>query len=235
MAAILLYFSHRDGMIGNVEASEFILERLFESPQKVRILRLFMQNPDMRFSVAEASQRSATASRTVRAEIKKLVSIGLVTERMALVNNGGVNGDEVEGLVTHRNKKQRTPKGPFYAVNKSFPLLVELHALVTKSFLPSRKRLRREVQKIGKIKLAVLSGLFIDRDKSRTDMFLVGDNIEKRRLHNFFSRIESELGRSVKYTTMDTTEFKYRMDMYDRFIRDVLEYPHEKLINKLNV
>lgn len=218
-------------MIRSVEATEFILERLFESTPKVRVLRLFMQNPDTRFSVAEVSRRSAVPPRTARTEVKKLLGIGLLNERMALIGDGASS----QLRTARRGKKRKVSRGPFYTVNKTFPLLVELHGLVTKSFLPSRKRLRKEVQRIGSIKLAVLSGLFIDRDRSRTDMFLVGDNIETRRLNNFLNRIESELGRSVKYTTMDTSEFKYRLDMYDRFIRDILEFPHEKLINKLNV
>ena len=52
---------------------------------------------------------------------------------------------------------------------------------------------------------------------------------------NFLIRTESELGKSVQHTLMDTEEFRYRLDMYDRFLRDILEYPHEKLINKFDI
>ena len=63
----------------------------------------------------------------------------------------------------------------------------------------------------------------------------LGDDISKRKLDNFLSNVESELGKTVSYTLMETDEFKYRMGMFDRFLRDIFEYPHEKLLNKLNL
>ena len=85
------------------------------------------------------------------------------------------------------------------------------------------------------MKLAVLSGVFINSDNARTDLLIVGDDVKKRALENFLGHTESDLGRPIQYTLMDTEEFRYRMDMYDRFLRDILEYPHAKLINRLDI
>jgi len=34
---------------------------------------------------------------------------------------------------------------------------------------------------------------------------------------------------------MNVQDFKYRKDMFDRFVLDILEFPHRKLINKLKI
>ena len=88
---------------------------------------------------------------------------------------------------------------------------------------------------MGKVKLAVISGVFIQSENSRTDLLIVADGIQKRKLDRFLAKTESEIGRTIHHTVMETEEFQYRMDMYDRFLRDILEYPHQKIINKFNI
>ena len=85
------------------------------------------------------------------------------------------------------------------------------------------------------VKLAVLAGVFLNHENSRTDLLIVGDDITKRKLDRFLLYIESELGRSIQYTLMDMDEFKYRMGMYDRFLRDILEYPHTTIIDRIGI
>ena len=103
--------------------------------------------------------------------------------------------------------------------------------LILKTFFKPLKNEYRE----GLVLFSVLAGIFINSESSRADLLLVGDKLKKARLNNFFSWLESEIGKELNYVVMSTDEFKYRMDMYDRFVRDILEFPHEKLINKLHV
>jgi len=64
---------------------------------------------------------------------------------------------------------------------------------------------------------------------------IVGDGIKNKSLANFLKDLESEVGKEIDYVVLTTADFKYRYDMFDRFIRDILEKPHEKLINKLKI
>ena len=81
----------------------------------------------------------------------------------------------------------------------------------------------------------MLAGVFIGQENARTDILMVGEGITKTKLNQFLATTESEIGKTLHYTLMSTDEFRYRRDMYDRFLRDILEYPHEKLINRLGV
>lgn len=206
---------------------EGVLEKLFESVPKVRILRLFLQNSDRFFSFSEITQRSRVKSDIAKQELAKLITIGLLDTKI------GKSSPESE-LVS--SQKQGLKKIKLYGVDHEFDFLSELKELVTKSSRASRKKLFRQIKKLGNVKLAVLTGIFINREQTgRTDLLLVGENITKRKIENFLAQVESELGQSLHYTLMDTDEFKYRLNMYDRFLRDILEFSHEKLINKLDI
>lgn len=204
---------------------EQILEKLFESVSKARILRLFMRNPEDRFPFGEIVSRSQIRARVARTELRKFIHLGLIYSGF----------DRLE-LKEKRKVGTRIKKIPVYYANKEFIAFRELRDLVTRASVAPRKKLFRQLNGIGKVKLAVLSGIFITNgENARIDLLLVGDNINRRKLSTFMANTESELGKPIRHTVMDMEEFKYRTDMYDRFLRDILEYPHEKLINRLNI
>ncbi len=119
--------------------------------------------------------------------------------------------------------------------NKDFLAFPDLQLLFLKATPMSRQKILQRIKSLGNIKLAVLSGIFINNENSRVDLLLIGDNIKKTRLSRAISWFESEIGKELNYVVLTSEEFRYRMDMYDRFLRDILESPHEKLINKLHI
>jgi len=90
---------------------------------------------------------------------------------------------------------------------------------------------------LGKIRLAIISGLFLNESTGGeiADLFIVGDDINKDRLRTFLKALEAEVGKEIKFSLMDKDEFQYRYGMFDRFVRVLLEGPHEKIINKLGI
>ena len=204
---------------------EQLMEKLFESTSKVRVMRLFIQNPETSFTFPKILQRTQIKKSSAKKELIKLTKIGLIETKIATIKK-----EESPNGVKEKSKKMQV-----YHLNQQFPLLNELHALMVKSSTTSRKKILNQIKKLGKVKLAILSGIFINSDRSRTDLLIVGDDISKKRLENFLVEVESELGKTLSYTVMDTDEFRYRMNMLDRFLRDIFEYPHEKLINKMNL
>jgi hypothetical protein len=77
----------------------------------------------------------------------------------------------------------------------------------------------------------VVSGVFIGDDKSRVDILLVGDKLKKNILQQVIKGLEAEIGKELDYVVFDTNEFKYRLDMYDKLVCDILDLPHESLID----
>ena len=122
-----------------------------------------------------------------------------------------------------------------FFVNKTFLLYPELRNLVFKMAPEGRGMLLSKIKRLGDVKLALVSGVFTDTNAARADLVLVGDKLKKERVSKFFRVLQSEVGKELNYAVMTTEEFNYRFNLQDRFIRDVLDYPHEKLINKLGI
>ncbi len=190
--------------------SKEILEQLFDSPIKVRLLKLFLRNEDQFFCLQDISKRTKSDSSICKRHIKKLESIKFI-------------------VVKNKNNKK------FYSINKSFDFYNELKILVLKSSPASKEKILKKLRGLGRINLAVLSGVFMNAENSRMDILIVGDHIKKKNLSNFLKDLEADVGKEIDYVILSTEDFKYRYDMFDRFIRDVLEKPHEKLINKLKI
>lgn len=127
---------------------------------------------------------------------------------------------------------------PIYALNTDFEFFYELRDLILKSSPAEKDRMVGRLNKIGRIKLAIISGVFINKenlDPLITDLFIVGDDIDRRKLRAFLRAVEAEVGKEIRFTVMDKDEFQYRLAMFDRFIKVLLESPHEKLINRLGI
>ncbi|OPL11997.1 MAG: hypothetical protein AVO34_01920 [Firmicutes bacterium ML8_F2] len=190
--------------------SKEILEQLFDSPVKVRLLKLFLRNPTESFRLKDISTRTKSDIRSCSQQVKKLENINLISSK-------------------------KKGKVKVYSVNSGFDFYNELKTLVLKSSPASKDKLLQRLKSLGRIKLAVLSGVFINLDNSRVDLLVVGDGIKNKKLSGFLRDLEAEVGKEIDYVVFSVRDFTYRYDMFDRFIRDVMEKPHEKIINKLKI
>lgn len=143
-----------------------------------------------------------------------------------------------------KNKKRRVANKTdkiLYAVNSDFEFFKELKELILKSSPAEKDKMIKRISALGKVKLAVASGVLVagkdlnDIVESGVDLFIVGDEINKSKLHSFLRSLEAEVGKEIRFGLMEKDEFEYRYGMFDRFVRVLLENPHEKLINKLGL
>lgn len=142
-----------------------------------------------------------------------------------------------------KKKQIKKPVGAervFYALNPGFEFFGELRGLILKSSPAEKDKMIKRISGLGKVRLAIISGIFLNKDSADTidsdvDLFVVGDDINKARLRTFLRSLEAEVGKELRVGLMEKDEFQYRYDMFDRFVRVLLEGPHEKLINKLGL
>ena len=200
-----------------------ILEKLFDSPIKVRLLKLFLRNDNTFFSAEDIVSKIHISARYARKEMEKLNDINFFKTK------------KIKIKIKYGSKKIKVKKTIVYGVNHNFVFYPELKNLVSKSNPASEDNLKMGIQKIGKVKLVILSGLFINSESSRIDLVIVGEGISQKKLERFLGNLEAEVGKDIRYVVLTTEEFNYRLNMFDRFLRDVLDYPHKKLINKLKI
>ena len=85
-----------------------------------------------------------------------------------------------------------------------------------------------------KIKFLAISVIFIDEPEARVDVLIVGDDL-KRSIENVLRTIESEIGHDSPTVPFETSEFLYRVSVYDKFVRDILDFRHDRVIDRLGV
>lgn len=203
------------------------LEKLFGSSARVKIIRLFLSNPENLFSLDDVSRRAKAPTPAAKREISLFKSIGLIKQR----------DETIDEIVKLKDGTEKIKKKKFngYFLNTLFPFVHALRNLVINAAPADKEAMIKEINTIGRIKLVVFSGIFTNRENSRVDLLLVGDSMKETKLDKVLKNIEAEIGKEIVYAVFKTDDFMYRLGMYDRFIRDILEYPHEKAVNKLNI
>jgi hypothetical protein len=204
-----------------------VLEKLFGSPARVKIIRLFLLNPENLFNLKEISRRAKVNIALSRREISLLSGIEFIKQKTEKI-------DEIIKLKngTIKNKKKRING---FKLNLLFPFLHQLRNLVVTAAPINKEKFIKNLNSTGKIKVIITSGIFMQSEESKIDLLIVGDSIRRGALDRILKNIEADIGKELNYAIFTTEEFLYRFGMYDRFIRDIIDYPHEKLVNKLNI
>lgn len=201
-----------------------ILSKLFGSEAKVKIMRLFLFNPDTVFEVGNIADRVKEDPTRARKELVGLEKISLIKKKITGKTSVGKG-----------KKKETRVTGYGYYLNRNFSYLAPLQNFLINAKPLQPKEIVRKITQLGTVKLLVISGVFIQDSESRVDMLVVGDNIKKTHLENVVKTLEAEIGKELKYAYFTTADFTYRLSMYDKLIRDILDYPHEKIVNKLSL
>lgn len=176
-----------------------ILGKILGSPARVKIMRLFLLNKDNGLKNKEIIKRSRVSSSVARSELKLLLSVGFIKKR-------GIN----------------------YYFNYSFKyasLFEDL--LIIGSDTLDKDSILNNFKKNGRLKLLLISGVFIKDKDRRVDLLIVGDKMKKGKVEEGVRKLEAEIGSELTYALFDTKEFFYRLNMYDKLVRDILDFPHE--------
>ena len=191
------------------------LAKLFGGQARVRIMRLFLLNNETNFEIEEIVSHSRVSRENVRKEVNTLSAMDFIKHK----------------LVTKEGYRGSKKKVPTWSLNPSFKYLESLKDILIDPGLLLEESLPDRFKAAGKIKLMIVSGVFIGDNKSRADLLIVGDKLKKNVLQQVIKSLEAEIGKELDYVIFDTEEFRYRLDMYDKLICDILDLPHEKLID----
>lgn len=203
-----------------------ILEKLLGSAARVKIMRLFLFNPERTFDAEQVKDRSKVSPSQARSEIGMMQKIGLIKKR-------SFYKDVIRGKGSRR--KEYRVKATGWTLNEEFEYLEPLqHLLIYISPLRSADLIKR-LSRVGKLKLVITAGIFIQNWDSRVDLLVVGDDIRRGALDNLIKILESEVGREIRYATFETKDFQYRLGVYDKLVRDILDFPHEMLLNRIGL
>jgi hypothetical protein len=182
------------------------VSHIFGGEAKVKIMRLFIFNPDSVYEARTISDRTKERPILVRKRLNELMKAGLLKKRS---------------------------RG--FTLDKEYPYLVALRNFLIDAGPITEKQIIKKFSKVGAVKLILISGIFLHDNEARVDLLVVGDHLKKNKIVSAISSIEAELGREIRYATFETADFHYRFGMYDKLILDILDAKNHKILNKLSI
>jgi len=198
-----------------------MLEKLFTSKTRVKLLQLFVLNPDKSFSLPEIISNLKLKSEAIKKELDNLQRLGLISIVDFLP--AGDSGSD-------KNEKKSPP---LYKANSDFSLFEEMRALIIKAQVFNQQGLIDKISRLGRVKLLLLTGVFVNNPLSPIDLLVVG-RVNKILLIKQIKELEREVGKELNFTYLDTSEFMYRRNMTDVFLYEILEGKKIILIDELN-
>ncbi len=184
-----------------------MVQTLFGTPTRHIILRALVFNPDRPYSPRDFQKKYHVAPATARAELHRLAEARLVAT------------GESDGQTVYRMDAQN-------------PLYPELRALFLKAQLLTEYDFGKQIQRMGRVTLAVLTGYFTGVKEARTDILIVG-TVNRLKLRRVVRRFQREMDHDLRYTVMSRREYQYRNDITDRFLYDILENRKVVLVDTL--
>lgn len=192
-----------------------MLEQIFGSKARVKILKTFLGKPEQNYYTRQLSRDLNLQVNSVRRELENLKKIGFIKE--AQIDSQG-------------NDKKNSKK--YYSVNHEFILFIELKNLFSKANLISCTEFIECLEKDQDIKLLILSGIFTGDTKALSDILIVG-KINKSKFLKELEILENKINKEVNYTIMSEDEYLYRLDIHDIFLYKFRKNKNLEIINQL--
>lgn len=183
-----------------------MLEELFVSRVRVKILQLFISNPDQLLHVREIVRRVSEEINAVRRELSRMEKFGMVASEW------------------RANRR-------LYKFRKDYIYYRELVGLIAKSSGLGGSLIKNKA-KIGKLKFAFIATRFLRGVISPTDEVdvLVVGQIILPELQSIIADEQAKREHEINYSYMDEAEFHFRVRRRDPFILKVLVQPKVMLI-----
>lgn len=195
-----------------------MIEQLFGSKTRVKLLQLFYSNPNRSFYVREITRKIDEQINSVRRELANLLNVGLITS-------------------DNSNNKV------YYEVNQKYEFFAPLQEIFGGGVKPrkSGKAVSKaselpldeatELKALGNVEIAALMGQFTRDETSGIDILIVG-NVNQHALTKYVTELEKQEGKDLRYTVFSLDDFTYRLQIKDRFLSNVLRSKKQVLLDK---
>lgn len=195
-----------------IRTKEKILDTVLGSETKARALRFILRHPSQSFKLGEIARIINQNYNTTASFIDDLERVGIV-----------------------QKSSNKDSASIVYGINSNFRNYEELRDFCLKIFPTSTDALIKDLKEAGIIRLAILQGVFLNQGAVNIDFFVVADDIDNKKFEKVVKELEADVGQEINYTLMNTSEFTYRYNIYDRFVRNILKRKHITLIDDLKL
>ena len=198
------------------------LAQLLGNQNRSRLLRLFTLNQSEVFTASQAAKRSGIKNLAMQPEIKLLEQLNVIKKAKLSIQIGKgkrkvTAGKQQESAWTFNVDSEHAS-----AVSK---FVHEVSPMQYKAVVGALKG-------SGRISAIILSGSFVGDPSRPADLVLAADSLNENRLDAAIRDLEPKFGWEIRYAVFTTPEFRYRLTVQDKLIRDTLDYPHHVLLDR---
>lgn len=193
-----------------------MIDSLFGSKTRVKLLHLFLNNPEKSFYVREITRMIDEQINSVRRELANMVSVGIVQQ------------DAIDNKL-------------YYSVNEDYSYIKPLAAIFSDKNTEggmgaaSSVSWKDSLGRMRGLRLAIISGKLVVGSSSAVDLLLVGDDMSVVTIKNLVKKIEKDRKIEINYAVISYDDFYYRMSVKDRFIMDIVRNKHSVLVDTENI
>lgn len=183
-----------------------VLDRLFSSKARVRILALFLLHPGARFHAQALAKSIGIRYSAVWKELVKLERAGILVS-----DNAG--------------------RIKYYSLEPRFPILNELRIIFLKTVWLG-DAIRQALSDQPNIYAVFIYGSFASGEmdtSSDIDLMVLGE-VDLGTMSPLIMRLEKELGRSINYAIFGKNDWHKRLQAGDPFLTNVLTSPRIMLL-----
>jgi predicted transcriptional regulator len=201
-----------------------MVEQLFGSKTRVKLLRLFYSNPNRSFYVREITRKIEEQINSVRRELANLLNIGIITS--------DTSNNKVYYEVNQKYEYYAPLQEIFGDVKPRRKLSTKTSAKIAKEPITvETDEEKADLKALGNVEIACFLGQFTRDETSGVDILIVG-SINHNAVSKYVTELEQQEGKDLRYTIFTLDEFKYRMQIKDRFISNVLRSKKQVLVDK---
>lgn len=207
-----------------------MIEQLFGSKTRVKLLQLFYSNPNRAFYVREITRKIDEQINSVRRELSNLLSIGIITSdannnRLYYEVDQGYEYFKPLAMIFGGMEITAAEAKPAKKDGKEAPA-----PATPKADVAAEHPMAKSFRGLGKVELALLSGQFTRDELSGIDILIVGD-INQSKADKFIAELEKAENKELRYAILALDNYRYRVQIKDRFISNVLAAKKQVIIN----
>jgi hypothetical protein len=205
-----------------------MIEQLFGSKTRVKLLQLFYSNPNRSFYVREITRKIDEQINSVRRELANLLNVGIIVSD----NTNNRLYYEVNQDYEYYEPLRAIFGGATYAPAPEPTVTTEGKAApVARAKKTALSPEGEKLKALGNLELVLYTGQFTRDEASGIDILVVGD-VNANAIQKYVSDLEAQENKEIRYTVMPPAEFKYRRQIKDRFITTVLDSKKQVIIDK---
>ena len=193
---------------------------LFGNQARVKLLRFFLFNPTQEFTFDDISRRAKLVRRTARTEINALERAEVIKKKVI--------------FVPHKTKPTKV-RGVGYVLNTKFSQLSSLQTFLFETAPINGETVLKHLRKVGPIDFIACTGIFTREFDRRLDLLIATKKLNEVKIEVAIRALEAEIGIEIRYATFISADLLYRVGMHDKLTRDVFDYPHQILIDKIGI